>query len=139
MNISSASRNNYNINYLKNFLNSKLQISYNMYDSKDDDGRKLLYVPDYSANISLYHKLNKTTNVALNYKYTGKRILQYSGDYNNQIDSSSYGLLDLSISRMFNQLNISLVIDNLLDETFQSTLNYPEPGRGIKLTTEYNL
>ena len=139
INISSASRNNYNINYLKNFLNSKLQISYNMYDSKDDNGRKLLYVPDYSTNIYLYHKLNKTTNVALNYKYTGKRILQYAGDYNNQIDSSSYGLLDLSISRMFNQLNISLAIDNLFDKTFQSTLNYPEPGRSIKLTTEYNL
>ena len=37
INVSSASRITYNINYLKEFSNSQLQVSYNIYDSEDDE------------------------------------------------------------------------------------------------------
>jgi len=140
INVSSASRTTYNINFLKEFASSQLQISYNIYDSKDNDmDEKLLYVPDYSANIFLSHNFNQSINVALNYKYTGKRILQYGSDWSDQTDGDAYGVLDFSVSKDFDALKTSLIVDNLLDETFESTLGYPEPGRSIKLVTEYKI
>ena len=140
INVSSASRTTYNINFLKEFASSQLQISYNIYDSKDNDmDEKLLYVPDYSANIFLSHNFNQSINVALNYKYTGKRILQYGSDWSDQTDGDAYGVLDFSVSKDFDSLKTSLIVDNLLDETFESTLGYPEPGRSIKLVAEYKI
>ena len=140
INVSSASRTTYNINFLKEFASSQLQISYNIYDSKDNDmDEKLLYVPDYSANIFLSHNFNQSINVALNYKYTGKRILQCGSDWSDQTDGDAYGVLDFSVSKDFNALKTSLIVDNLLDETFESTLGYPEPGRSIKLVAEYKI
>ena len=140
INVSSASRTTYNINFLKEFASCQLQISYNIYDSKDNDmDEKLLYVPDYSANIFLSHNFNQSINVALNYKYTGKRILQYGSDWSDQTDGDAYGVLDFSVSKDFDALKTSLIVDNLLDETFESTLGYPEPGRSIKLVTEYKI
>ena len=140
INVSSASRTTYNINFLKEFANSQLQISYNIYDSKDNDmDEKLLYVPDYSANIFLSHNFNQSINMAFNYKYTGKRILQYGSDWSDQTDRDAYGVLDFSVSKDFDTLKTSLIVDNLLDETFESTLGYPEPGRSIKLVAEYKI
>ena len=140
INVSSASRTTYNINFLKEFASSQLQISYNIYDSKDNNmDEKLLYVPDFSANIFLSHNFNQSINVALNYKYTGKRILQYGSDWSDQTDGDAYGVLDFSVSKDFDALKTSLIVDNLLDETFESTLGYPEPGRSIKLVTEYKI
>lgn len=140
INVSSASRTTYNINFLKEFASSQLQISYNIYDSKDNDmDEKLLYVPDYSANIFLSHNFNQSINMAFNYKYTGKRILQYGSDWSDQTDGDAYGVLDFSVSKDFDALKTSLIVDNLLDETFESTLGYPEPGRSIKLVTEYKI
>ncbi|MDC3287820.1 TonB-dependent receptor [Candidatus Marinimicrobia bacterium] len=140
INVSSASRTTYNINFLKEFASSQLQISYNIYDSKDNDmDEKLLYVPDYSANIFLSHNFNQSINMAFNYKYTGKRILQYGSDWSDQTDRDAYGVLDFSVSKDFNALKTSLIVDNLLDETFESTLGYPEPGRSIKLVAEYKI
>ena len=140
INVSSASRTTYNINYLREFSNSRLQVSYNMYNSKDNDLKKeLLYVPDYSANIFLSHNFNQSMNMVFNYKYTGKRILQYGSDWSPQTNGDAYGILNLSVSKDFNELKTSLIIDNLLDETFESTLDYPEPGRSLKLVVEYKI
>jgi vitamin B12 transporter len=140
INVSSASRTTYNINYLKEFSNSQLQVSYNIYDSEDDDlKKKLLYVPEYSANVFLAHNLNQDMNIVFNYKYTGKRILQYGSDWSPQTDGDGYGILDLSVSKDFNDLKASLVIDNILDKAFESTLGYPEPGRSIKMVVEYKI
>ncbi|MBT3944693.1 MAG: hypothetical protein HOF41_04390 [Candidatus Marinimicrobia bacterium] len=140
INVSSASRITYNINYLKEFSNSQLQVSYNIYDSEDDDlKKKLLYVPEYSANVFLAHNLNQDMNIVFNYKYIGKRILQYGSDLSSQTDGDGYGILDLSVSKDFNDLKASLVIDNILDKAFESTLGYPEPGRSIKMVVEYKI
>ncbi|MBT7580650.1 MAG: hypothetical protein HN573_01285 [Candidatus Marinimicrobia bacterium] len=140
INVSSASRITYNINYLKEFSNSQLQVSYNIYDSEDDDlKKKLLYVPEYSANVFLAHNLNQDMNIVFNYKYIGKRILQYGSDLSSQTDGDGYGILDLSISKDFNDLKASLVVDNILDKAFESTLGYPEPGRSIKMVVEYKI
>ena len=73
------------------------------------------------------------------YKYTGKRILQYGSDWSDQTDGDPFGILDFSISKDFDALIASLIIDNLLDEKFESTLGYPEPGRSIKLVAEYKI
>ena len=110
------------------------------HDSEDDDlKKKLLYVPEYSANVFLAHNLNQDMNIVFNYKYIGKRILQYGSDLSSQTDGDGYGILDLSISKDFNDLKASLVVDNILDKAFESTLGYPEPGRSIKMVVEYKI
>ena len=49
INVSSAERTSYNLQYLKEFPRLQMQLTYNLYDSLDKDmDEKLLYVPDLS-------------------------------------------------------------------------------------------
>ena len=74
INVSSAERTSYNIQYLKEFSNLQMQLSYNVYKSLDKDiDEKLLYVPDNSASLLLVYKQNNLTHYSLNYKLTGNR------------------------------------------------------------------
>ena len=144
VNISSAERTSYNFQYLKEFSNLQMQLTYNLYDSLDKDiDEKLLYVPDSSASLLLIYKQNNSTNYLLNYKLTGDRILQYGSDWANQVNDKSFGLVSLGVATNFIFLDSSLLInvniDNLLDEKYISTIGYPEPGRSINLTVEYEL
>lgn len=152
VNVSSASRKTYSINYLKESPISRFQLSYNIYNSKDSDLKKdLLYVPNSSLNIffSKDFKENKGRILSYipiapislkgNYKYTGKRILQYESDFNEQVNGKGYGILGLSISKELKDVETSLVIDNILDKKFESTLGYPEPGLSVKLVVQYKI
>ena len=145
INVSSAERTSYNIQYLKNFSNLYMQLTYNLYDSLDKDiDEKLLYVPDSSASLLLVYKLNDLTHYSLNYKLVGDRILQYQSSFAEQVNDKSYGLVSFGISNVFNWIGensimLNLTVDNLLDEEYISTIGYPEPGRSIKFTLEYRL
>ena len=146
INVSSAERTSYNLQYLKEFSRVQMQLTYNLYDSLDKDmDKKLLYVPDSSASLLLIFKQNSSTNLSLNYKLTGDRILQYGSDWADQVDDKSYGLLSFGFSKNIvlgndqNLIKANLTVDNLLDEEYVSTIDYPEPGRSMNLTVEYQL
>ena len=145
INVSSAERTSYNFQYLKDFSNLHMQLTYNLYDSLDKDtDEKLLYVPDSSASLLLVYKLNNLTHYSLNYKLVGDRILQYQSSFAEQVNDKSYGLVSFGISNVFNWIGensimLNLTVDNLLDEEYISTIGYPEPGRSIKFTLEYRL
>ena len=123
-----------------------MQLTYNLYDSLDKDmDKKLLYVPDSSASLLLIFKQNSSTNLSLNYKLTGDRILQYGSDWADQVNDKSYGLLSFGLSKKIelgndqNVIKANLTVDNLLDEEYISTIGYPEPGRSVNFTVEYQL
>ena len=146
INVSSADRTSYNLQYLKEFARVKMQLTYNLYDSLDKDmGEKLLYVPDSSASLLLIFKQNSYNHFSLNYKLTGDRILQYGSDFADKVDDKSFGLVSFAFSKIIalgseqNMIKANLTIDNLLDEEYISTIGYPEPGRSMNLTVEYQL
>ena len=146
INVSSAERTSYNLQYLKEFSRVQMQLTYNLYDSLDKDmDKKLLYVPDSSASLLLIFKQNSSTNLSLNYKLTGDRILQYGSDWADQVNDKSYGLLSFGFSKKIelgndqNVFKANLTVDNLIDEEYISTIGYPEPGRSINFTVEYQL
>ena len=145
INVSSAERTSYNFQYLKDFSDLHMQLTYNVYDSLDKDiDEKLLYVPDSSASLLLVYKLNNLTHYSLNYKFVGDRILQYGSSFAEQVNDKSFGLLSLGVSNVFNWMGedsvmLNMTVDNLLDEEYISTIGYPEPGRSIKFTLEYKL
>ena len=145
INVSSAERTSYNFQYLKDFSDLHMQLTYNVYDSLDEDiDEKLLYVPDSSASLLLVYKLNNLTHYSLNYKFVGDRILQYGSSFAEQVNDKSFGLLSLGVSNVFNWMGedsvmLNMTVDNLLDEEYISTIGYPEPGRSIKFTLEYKL
>ena len=145
INVSSAERTSYNFQYQKDFSDLYMQLTYNVYDSLDEDiDEKLLYVPDSSASLLLVYKLNNLTHYSLNYKLVGERILQYESSFAEQVNDKSYGLLSLGVSNIFNWMGedsviLNMTVDNLLDEEYISTIGYPEPGRSIKFTLEYML
>ena len=145
INVSSAERTSYNFQYLKDFSDLHMQLTYNVYDSLDKDiDEKLLYVPDSSASLLLVYKLNNLTHYSLNYKFVGDRILQYGSSFAEQVNDKSFGLLSLGVSNVFNWIGedsvmLNMTVDNLLDEDYISTIGYPEPGRSIKFTLEYKL
>ena len=145
INVSSAERTSYNIEYLKEFSNLQMQLSYNVYESLDKDiDEKLLYVPDNSASLLMVYRQNDTTSYSLNYKLTGNRILQYQSSFDDQVNDESYALVSLGISNLFNLqgrnvVMFNLTVDNLLDEKYISTIGYPEPGRSVNFTLEYKI
>ena len=145
INVSSAERTSYNIQYLKEFSNFQMLLSYNVYESLDKDiDEKLLYVPDNSASLLMVYKQNNSTHYSLNYKLTGNRILQYASSFAEQVDDESYGLLSFGVSNLFNWQGrnvvvFNLTVDNLLDEEYISTIGYPEPGRSVNFTLEYKI
>ena len=146
INVSSAERTSYNLQYLKEFSRVQMQLTYNLYDSLDKDmDKKLLYVPDSSSSLLLIFKQNSSTNLSLNYKLTGDRILQYGSDWADQVNDKSYGLLSFGFSKKIelgndqNVVKANLTVDNLLDEEYISTIGYPEPGRSMNFTVEYQL
>ena len=146
INVSYAERTSYNLQYLKEFDRVQMQLTYNLYDSLDKDmDEKLLYVPDSSASLLFTFKQNSSTNYSLVYKLTGDRILQYGSDWAEPVNDASFGLVSLAFSKNIafgssqNMVRANLTVDNLLDEEYISTIGYPEPGRSMNLTVEYQL
>ena len=146
INISSAERNSMNLTYLKNFEKVQLQIAHNKYDSKDKElDKDLLYVPESSTSLMLSYDINRKTNLAMNYKKTGERILRYESTFNEKVVGSPFSLLSIAATRSIlfidgtSVLDATLTIDNALDEDYESTIGYTEPGRSMNLTLEYNI
>ena len=144
INISSAERNSMNLTFLKSFEKVEMQVAYNKYESKDKElDKDLLYVPNSSMSLMLSYNLNKKTSLAMHYKKTGERILQYESSFSDEVIGPALSLLSIAATRSIlsidgkSILDATITIDNALDQEYESTLGYPEPGRSINLTLEY--
>ncbi len=99
------------------------------YVVNDLTGKELMEVAPYQANASLWWR-NKYFNFALGYHY---KAPQWTDD-ENTIQSNSFSLFDVKISRTFKEkYKVSLSVDNLLNDSFLDEKGVLGIGRFIML------
>ncbi len=97
--------------------------------------KPLRYVPEYSASATLAWNPHNWDFEA-DYFYSSSRIAMY--DYPEDIKLDSYRLWTFTAGYRFEYKHIDLIPsvsgENLCDESYESILGYPEPGRVVKIT-----
>ena len=118
------------------FTRSTNELSTNMLD--DTVGEQLRYVPLHKGNIS-FSFINDNLQYSLNTSYTGQVITTYSSLNNKTLDS--FFISDISIKYTLEKLPITLIgkVKNLLDKSYTTYQNYPNPGRELLLTLNYTI
>ncbi len=99
-------------------------------------GKQLRYVPLHKGNVS-FIITEDNLQFSLNQSYTGEVITNYSTLTDNTLDA--FILTDVSLKYSANNLPISIEakVKNLLDKSYQTYQNYPNPGRELLLTLNY--
>ena len=100
-------------------------------------GEQLRYVPLHKANFYMQvKKYNLMLN--LNNSYTSGVITTYGTPNNKTLDS--FILTDLSIKYDFINFpfSVKIKVKNLMDKSYVTYQNYPNPGREYLFTLEYN-
>jgi iron complex outermembrane receptor protein len=101
-------------------------------------GRQMEYVPLHSGNI--YSTLSlKHTDFTIDCKYTDE---QFTNEEDKNI-LPSYFLLNFSVGHQFtinnkNRITLKGLVNNILDEDYQSTYGYAMPGLNYRLSLTYN-
>ncbi|MFQ6606377.1 MAG: hypothetical protein ACE5DP_01810 [Fidelibacterota bacterium] len=122
----------YNRDYYRAYSSVTLLKSYSLSTHKT-----LLYTPRFLATGSLEFTANPFT-INVNMVAVSQRIARY--DYPENITLAPYALVALGITYSplrFPKLTLILTVDNLLNQTYQATHGYPEPGRSLSLTIVY--
>lgn len=101
-------------------------------------GKQLRYVPLHKANARFTVK-NEKIIFSINTSYNGEVITSYGEPYNQKLDS--YILTNISLKYLFDLLPFSLEakVKNLMNKSYITYLNYPNPGREYLLTLNYTI
>jgi len=101
-------------------------------------GKQLRYVPLHKVNSRL-KVVKEKFQYSLSLSYTGEVITTYGEPYNQTLDS--YMLTDFSIRYIFDLTHVSVEakIKNLMDKSYVTYQNYPNPGREYLLTLNYTI
>ena len=97
----------------------------------------LRYTPRFVATGSLEFTANNFT-INMNIVAVSQRTVQY--DYPDDITLAPYALAALTLAytpQWFRKLTLLLTVDNLLNQAYQGTYGYPEPGRSFLFTIIY--
>ena len=78
----------------------------------------------------------KDVNLNFNYKHYGKHFDTHSANFNT-IEMDSTDIINLNISKTYDNTNLFIKISNLLDENFQRPHGYNQEGRRLKFGIEY--
>ena len=112
------------INFFTSFLSSKKE------NSADQLRRpEKTYGVDLNQNIKMNFLGNFNLNA--NYKHYGKHFDTHSSNFST-IEMDSTDIIDLSISKKISNYDLSLNIDNLLNEIYQRPHGYPQNDRQIR-------
>ena len=101
-------------------------------------GKPLLYTPEHLISF-LYSSHYKGYTMTSNWKFYSERIRLY--EIHDHV-LPAYSILDISFGRYWNskwfRIGLLTIIENVLNEQYQSIFGYPEPHRSIiiKLTIE---
>ncbi|MFD2098302.1 TonB-dependent receptor plug domain-containing protein [Flagellimonas iocasae] len=113
-----------------------LDANYTFTERKGDNA---IRIPKHKANLNVGYQLCKTTNLTLNYAYTGER---FDTDFNTFTDVAleSFSLINLYIGHELipNKLNLFLSADNLLNEEYTEILGYTTLGRNFRVGMDLN-
>lgn len=87
-----------------------------------EDGDPVPYVPDFTASTQLEYEFWQTNSVLwtgyFNYSYVDSSVSEFNKDNPYYRELPSYELINLQVTAGFQgELNASLFVDNLLDET----------------------
>lgn len=133
----------YFILFLKNIVSFKVIFNYSFILSTNqssyypDDlsvGKQLIYTPKNTANVFILSNY-KNFDVSVNYNFIGKRYTSTSnyGTY----ALLPYSLLDFSLAKHFfyknKKFQISLKINNVLNNQYQAILYRPMPGINFRI------
>ncbi len=101
-------------------------------------GQQLRYVPIHKGNASVTI-VNKDLEFTLSKSYTGEVIATYGTPENKILDG--FLLTNISVRYKHSSLPISLKIKakNLMNRSYISYQNYPNPGRELLLTLDYDV
>jgi len=92
----------------------------------DISNQKVLdYAPREKYNIGVRYKDDIGNAASFSFKHVGKRY----ADRDNARLLAQYNVLDISVSKEFGLVTVSLVGENLADVSYQETEGYPMPGR----------
>ena len=125
-----------NINFVANYILSK-STNENRTDNLDNTvGQQLRYVPIHKTNFSVNMDIKKIQLSLVN-SYTDKVITSYAVPENKTLDS--YFLTDFSVKYIFDffPLSVEGKIKNLMNKSYITYQNYPNPGRELLLTINY--
>ena len=100
----------------------------------EEDLKPLPYTPDRMGNIGLHFE-GKEIGWSLQFQYTGER----RDNTGTLMDSFIGGSSSLSYRPPIygNRFDVTLIVENLLEENIQTISGYPEPGRSFKLSLGY--
>ena len=98
--------------------------------------KQLLYVPKHKVNLLLNYKIKKY-NLYVQNTYTDKVITSYGFSEDNYLDA--FNITDIIINSEIKNTNIgyTLQLKNVFDVSYQTYLNYPNPGREYLLTFNF--
>ena len=98
--------------------------------------KQLLYVPKHKVNLLLNYKI-KEYNLYVQNTYTDKVITSYGFSEDNYLDA--FNITDIIINSVIKNTNIgyTLQFKNIFDVSYQTYLNYPNPGREYLLTLNF--
>ncbi len=102
-------------------------------EEKDITGKYLIEVPKHMAFLGFGWN-NKHFNTSLTYNYVSSQWY----DDENTISIDAYSIFDFQISKEFvKKLNLSLIVQNILDTEFVDRKGYLSPGRFITAEIKY--
>ncbi|UII75524.1 TonB-dependent receptor [Flagellimonas sp. HMM57] len=95
-------------------------------------GDNAIRIPKHKANLTLGYQLCKSTNVSLNYAYTGERNdTDFAIGENVALDAFSLVNLYIDHELMSNKLKVFLNANNVLNEEFTEIIGFTTRGRNI--------
>ena len=127
------SGSNFEINYLTKELDIKSYTSF--LSSKKENGSSQLRRPDkkYGLNISKLFKKTIIGDFKLNFNYNhyGKHYDTHSTSFST-IEMDSTDIIDLKLSKKFNNADYFVTINNLFDENYERPHGYNQEQRSLR-------
>ncbi len=130
-------------------LTAILNYNYSPTEITEDDltnriGKELLYTPKHNGNayFSLQYRL---WNIYLSESYTGNRMTDYSGNYQNPDGNilPAFALTDIGLYRkvQLNKHSFSLMFaaNNVFNKAYINQVGYAMPGRSFRFTLSSDL
>jgi len=122
------------------FKNSKLHLFSSFLSSKKENGSDQLRRPKKNYGINFSKKFGNSLfgdlNLNLNYNHYGKHFDTHSTNFST-IEMDSADIIDLKISKNFNNNVFFIKATNLLNETYQRPHGYNQENRIIKFGMKY--
>jgi vitamin B12 transporter len=98
-----------------------------------NSGKLLVYSPRHKANFNLQYANSGGDGAGLFVKYVGERY----DDATNLTLVPAYTVIDLKMWKEIKEWRFSFGIDNLLNEQYEDTLNYPLPRRRYTVSLKW--